>query len=414
MIILALFLQVDSLSLNQAIDLTLKNSPAYYQSKISHEKSRILFYQTLSSFLPTVSTTGSYTKSEYKGTTTSRYSGSMNFSIPVFDLDIIGSIFASHQNLKGSNIQYQSEISNLILRLKTAYYNLINAKELLNASEIAIKRAGENLNLIETKFNLGSASKLELLQAQVFHLRALQDKSRARTAEITAQEELKSILDINNEIYPTDTLAIPDSTRLPPLDSLLMILAKVSYNIRLAQALKNVARINLISSYLSFLPRVSLFYGYSFSSDSFIFNFQYYQDHSTKNYGINISFPIFEIKTLIFKWLNAKKDNQLKEIAKRQVTLETEKLLKTTYYALQESYDKLRLAQKSLAAATEATTIAKEQYSLGAISLLDFLKAEQDVYDVKVTYNEAISDFYIKQANFSYLLGELFLNKEKK
>ena len=71
--------------------------------------------------------------------------------MPIFDLDVIASIFIGGRQLKGTKIQHRADISALILSLKTAYYNLINARELLGSSEIAIKRARENLKLIETK-----------------------------------------------------------------------------------------------------------------------------------------------------------------------------------------------------------------------------------------------------------------------
>lgn len=409
MLIIILFFQIDSLSLPQALDIALSKSPIYLESKESLAKSQILFFQSLSRILPTVSTTGGYTHSEYQEMTTKKYSGSINWTMPIFDLDIISSIIVSQGQVKGGKIQHNETVANLILRLKKAYYNLIGASELLKSTEFAIKRAGENKKLIETKYNLGSASKLELLQAEVFYLRALQDKSRGKTLEATAQEELKSILAVNHLIYPTDTLVTPDTVELPPLDSLLTILQKVNYNIQIAKELKIIARANLLSTSLAFLPKISFFYGYNTSSDSLIFDFEYFRDNATKNYGINISFPIFEIKTLIFNYLIAKKDLHIKEFGQKRVVLETEKALHTSFYSLKETIDKLRLAQKSLEASTEAAMIAKEQYNLGTISFLDFLKVEEDCYSAKVNYIQSLSDFYIQQASFSYILGEFSL-----
>ncbi len=413
MILLLLLSQIDSLSLNQAITRAFSNSPAYYESKISLDKSRILFYQTLSNLLPTVATTATYTKSEWQGITTDVYTASATVSQPIFDIDVLSAIFISGGQLKGTRIQHQTNISNLVLRLKTAYYNLINAGELLESSEVTIKRAEENLELISTKYELGAASRLEMLRAEVFHLKALEDRARARTTQTTAQEELKSILGVDSEIYPTDTLPAPDSAQIPSLDSLAIILERVNYSIRVAQELRNVAQLDLIASYLAFLPKVSFFYGYTYSADSFIFDFQHYKDNATKNYGISVSFPIFEIKSLIFNHLNAKKELQLQEFAKKRIVLETEKSLRTTYYALVEASERLRFASKSRDAATEAVVIAREQYALGTISFLDFLSAEQDLYDARVSYTSALSDFYVQRANLSYLLGELAFNKEQ-
>lgn len=398
--------------MNEAVDIALANSPIYYESRVSYEKSRLQFYEILTELLPTMRVSGSYTKSEYQGITTSGYEGSVNYTMPLFDLDIITSILVARGQWTGSGIEHQEEIANLILRIKTAYYNLINALELLNSAEITIQRARENLELVEAKYDLGAASKLELLQGEVFYLNAAQDKSTARTLEITAQEELRSILGTESDIFPIDTLIDPGHAEIPDLDSLTMVLFEVNYGVRIARELRRVSKLNLISSYLAFLPKISLFYGSSVFSDSLIFDFQYYRDNATRNYGISVSFPIFEIKNLIFRYLNAKKDYDRSRYAEKGTELEAKKSLRTTYYSLQESLDRLELANKSYDAANEAAMIAREQYTLGLISFLDFLTAEQAIFDARVSYTQALTGYYIQQATFSYLLGSMTVNKE--
>ncbi|MGB3340849.1 MAG: TolC family protein [bacterium] len=408
MMVFLLFLQIDSLSLNEAIDMALDQSPAYYEAKITFEKSRILYYQTLASLLPTISASGTYTNSKYQGVENSGYSGNIQLNQPLFDLDILSSVFIGGRQQRGSSIQYDAQIAGLILNLKTAYFNLINARELLKSSEIAIERARENLELIEAKYELGAASRLEMLQGEVFHLSALQDRARARTLEISAHEELKSILGTHEEIHVIDTLTTPDSTEFLTLDSMFVILASVNYNIQIAQELRKAAKLDLVSSYLRFLPKISFFYGYSYNSDSLVFDFQHIEDNATRNYGITMSLPIFEIKSLIFNHLNAKKELELREYEQRRIILENEKNLRTTYFALQESYERVHFARKSFDAATEASIIAREQYALGIISFLDFLSAEKDLYEAKVSFKSALSDIYIQRANLSYLLGQSF------
>ena len=414
MLILLICLQIDSLSLDQALIRTIHSSPVYQESKITLDKSRIAFFQSLCELLPTVSTSLNYSKTQYPGLDpTEHYSTSMNFSMPFFDLDVLGSILVSGLNWKGTRIQHRSDLANQILQVKSSYYNLVNAQELLRYSDIAIKRSEENLNLIQTKYELGAASRLAVLQAEVLNLQTRQAKAQAKTLEITAQEGLKSLLNLDRDIYPTDSLTVPQEMPFPPLDSLTEILGRVNYNIRLAREMEKAAKINLVTSYLAFLPRVSGFYGLNTSSESLHTNPSWYPDNSTKNWGISVSFPIFEIKGLVFKWLNAQKDYQLKKVSRQQTVLEIVKALRTTYYGLQESYENLRLTQRSFEAATEAANIAQEQYRLGALSLIDWLKIESDMYSSKTAYSQALSDYYVKQLNFSFLLGEATMNKEQ-
>jgi outer membrane protein TolC len=413
MLFFVVFSAIDSLTLKQAIDIALSRSPVYHESRITMDKSRIQFYQRLSDLLPSLSATADYSKSNNDGSETDLYTGRLMLNQSVFDFDIISSIFVSRRQLNSAGIQHTADISGLVLDVEKAYFNLIYASELMKASETTIKRAEENKTLIDTKYRIGSASKLDALQAEVFYLSALQDQAKAKTTQITAQEGLKSLLAESNDIYPVDSLSQPDTSEFPLIDSLEAVFVAVNNDIRIAQELEHVAQLNLLSSYLAFLPKVSLFYGYTYTSDELVFDFQQWRENAVKNYGISVSFPILEIKSLIFNNLNAHKDLQLKKLAKQRVILETEKSLNTAYYGLREANEQLRYASKSLDAATEAATIARQQYAVGLISFLDLLTTENNLNITKVALASATSNFYVQRATLSYLLGEKVLNGEK-
>lgn len=407
MILFLILMQVDSLSMEQAIDIALSQSPAYCESKASLDKSRIQFYQTLSNVLPTLSAGVQYSIYENSSYGTDPYSGNLMLTQPLLDLDIISSIFVSNRQLRSYNLQHTADIAELILNVKTAYYDLIYANEQLESSEIAIRRAKENMDIIAAKYKISAVSKLDKLQAEVFYLSVLQDQAKAKTLQIAALEEFKTILATGNDIFPTDSLIPPHGFDFPSIDSLLAILREANYNIQIAEESENIARLEVMSSYLAALPKVSLFYGYNYSSEELIFDFQRWSDISTKNYGISISFPIFEIKSLVINNLNARKELEIRKFEKQRLALESEKSLNTTYYGLYEAYDMLQYAAKSLDASTEAAKIAREQYTLGIISFLELLTAEEDAYDAQVSYTSAISDFYTQRASLSYLLGGL-------
>lgn len=403
--ILILSLHIDTLSLWEAIDIALKQSPGYLESRETLARSRVQFLKALTYLLPTTSTTGSWTRSEYQSLKTERYSGSINLSMPVFDLDVISAIVVAKGQEKGTSIQHSQDIANLILNIKKSYYGLITAEELLNSSQKTLERAMENKKLVETKYELGSASKLELLQAEVFYLQTQQNISKAKTLEMQAQQELKALLNISNQIFPKDSFVIPDTFILPSLDSLKGILLTGNLSIKLARQMNNLARVNLWLSTFAFLPRISLFYGYNTTVDSFSFDFDYLKDNTTKNYGISINFPIFEIKNLIFTYITAKKDLKIKRYSLERAALESEKALYTSYYSLKEAADKLKFAKKSLELAEEAIAIASEQYNLGIISFLDLLQTEDDYYSSRVNLLQSLNEFYLQQVTLSYLLG---------
>ncbi len=405
-IIFFLLLSVDSLSLNQVVEIALERSPSYLESKEVLAKSRIQYYKALSYLLPTTSATGAWTHSEFKNIPTDRYTGAINFSIPLFDLDIVSSIILAKGQVKNTTIQHQQEIASLILSLKKSFYNLVTAQELLRSSEKTLERATENMKLVQTKFDLGSASKLELLQAEAFYLQSQQNISQARTLEVVAQQELRSMLNYDRIIYASDSFLMPDTFSLPSLDSLREVLKVANLAVKIAKQTSDLSKVNLYFSTLAFLPKVSFFYGYNTAVDSFIFDFQYWSDNTSKNYGINVQLPIFELKTLIFDYLAARKEVKIRHFDSQKVMLESEKALYTSYFGLQESITKMQFAAKSFEVAEEAISLAHEQYNLGAISILDLLRAEEEYYNAHVSLIRALNDFYVSRATLSYLLGK--------
>jgi outer membrane protein TolC len=409
-----LFSAVDSLTLKQAIDIALSQSPVYQESKVALDRSRIEFYEAFSHLLPSLSATADYVRSTSAGLETDLFTGRLTVTQTVFDLDVIGSVFVSHHQLAGAKIQHEADIAGLVLNVKKAYYNLIYANELMASSETTIKRATENKELIETKYRIGAASKLDALQAEVSYLSALQNRARAKTLRISAQDELRSLLAENYEIFPTDTLIPPDTLDLPSINSLMAILAVANNNVLTAQEMARVAQLNLLTSYLAFLPKVSLFYGYAYSDDQITFDFEQWRENAVKNYGVSLTFPILELKSLIFNNLKAKKETQLQEVSRKQIIIESEKSLHAAYYGLSEAYEQLKYSSKSLEAAAEAVVIARQQYTLGLVSFLELLTAEDNLNASRIAHASALSDFYIQRSTLSYLLGGEVLNEERK
>ncbi len=176
--------------------------------------------------------------------------------------------------------------------------------------------------------------------------------------------------------------------------------------VNLAQQMYDLSRINLWLSTFSFLPKISVFYGYNTSIDSFIFDFEYWGDNATKNYGVNITFPIFELRKLIFKYFSAKKDARISQFSKQKTILDSEKALHVSYFGLKESIDKLKFAGKGLEVAEEAIALAREQYGLGVISILELLRIEEEYYNARVNLIKVLSEFYVNQATLSFLLGK--------
>ncbi len=396
-----------NLSLEEAKRLAVEKSPHFYAAEAKLAKSRINFTQSLSSLLPTPTSSASYTKSEIDGFETETYNGSITMSQPALDLPLFAQIKAAHYQYRGEKMSYRHELQNLMAQVEIAYLNLIRARELLKFSEHTVKRARENERLINEKFNLGAANRLDKLQAEVFSLQAETDLSQAHKAYFEVHEGLKTYLQTENMIQPTDSLAPKETVQVTSLDSLLPILENINLTLQALASTKDAAGLNLITSYFKFLPRVSLFFSYGYTANEFPKDLDMFKEHDSKSYGINIDLPLFNIKDLFFYNREARANFKYQKFLFLRTLAETKQTLITTYYALDESKKKVQLARKSLELAEEAANIAQERYRLGAASILDLLTSEENFYKAKVNYIGSITDYQIEQSRFKFLLGQL-------
>lgn len=396
-----------NISLKEAKDLAFKNSPHYFEAKAKVEKSRINYAEAISYLLPAPTAQVSYTKMVNDQLDTKTYSGSLNISQPIFDPPLFTQVKAANYQYRGDQLNFEQEIQNLSLKVEISYYNLIRARELLGSSELTLKRAKENARFINEKFSLGAASKLDKLQAEVYSLQAENNLSQAQKAFFEAQEGLKTFLAVKDEVVPADSLKPGEEIVLPPLDSLIASIEKVNLGLRTVKQLEDAARLNLISSYFKFLPRLSLFFRYGYANDQFPDNVDDFKQNDSKSYGVNIDLPIFNLKDLFFYNREARANYKYQKYFFLRTSAETRQTLITTYYSLAEIKGRLKLSEKSMELAEEAARIARERYRLGAASIIELLTSEENFYRAKITYIGTVTDYLVEQTKFKYLTGQL-------
>ncbi len=397
------------LTLEQARMMALENSYHYQEARAKLGKSKLTFAENLSYLLPTPQGSASYTKTQSEALDTKTYAGNLTISQPVFDLPLFTQIRAAHYQYAGNRLDYRRDVQDLLLKVEVAYLNLVRTRELLKSVDLTVKRTEENERLTVEKLNLGAASKLDRLQAEVFSLQAQRDLSAAQKSYFEAQEAIKTFLQVRDEIVPVDSLS-PSTNRtdsLPALDSLISVLDEINIGLKAVKQTRNVARLNMITSYFKFLPRLSLFFRYGFAMDDMPESFDDINAHDTKSYGVNVELPLFNIRDLYFSNRQARAGYQHQKYVFLRTLAETRQALITTYLAIGEVENRVRLGAKSLELALEAANIAKERYRLGAASIIDLLTAEENLYKARVNYIGAIADYRIEKTKLGYFIGTL-------
>ncbi len=174
-------------SYEEALNKAMQDNPNLNKAKYDLNSARAQFGMARSGFFPTFGVSGAYSWSnedldQLKNIRRRDYDWSFSASVSfnIFDN------FQKHYNLsyakanRNSALEgYQQTKRDVALELKQAYLNVQEAQQKIDLSEEKVESAGEDLDLVQEKYNLGSASILELLDAEVSFKQAESDKVEA-------------------------------------------------------------------------------------------------------------------------------------------------------------------------------------------------------------------------------------------
>ena len=103
-------------------------------------------------------------------------------------------INAAKHSKRAADERLAQQKKDLELEIRTAYLNVQSAEEKISVTQEAAKSAEEDLNLTQEKYNLGAASTLELLDAQVSYRTAKTNEVNALFDYTVAVSELEKAL----------------------------------------------------------------------------------------------------------------------------------------------------------------------------------------------------------------------------
>ncbi len=278
----------------------------------------------------------------------------------------------------------QVAIENLIARISAEYFNLIQQQRLLNNLRFAVALSRERVRIDEERFLLGSGSKLQLLQAEVF-LNA--DSSRMQRQEEVVRasrvrlNELMAKEDLRYNLQPSDTII--------PLNDI-MIFATLEnstkeYNTVLRAAAKN-KRISeydqkLVSSQA--YPYVNFNSGYGYNRNTFQSGSFSDQQTFGMNYGITVGVNLFD-------GFNRRRQISNAVIGVENARLNYEETRKAVMSDLINIYNEylnnfrlLEMETQNLDVAYETLDIAMERYRLGALSGLELREVQKNLLEAE-------------------------------
>ncbi len=406
----------ETYTLDQCIEVALQNNYGVIAAENSYDDARIGVYSAWGGLLPTISVSSggsrswagftSFDQSSGRvisgGITRDSYSGSLNFRSTYLGLGLYNyaNIKKRRSDRASSYYNLSKSQKDLILGVKGNYYDLLKAKILLEVAEDAVKRGEERLRVVQTRYELGSASMSDVLKAKVqFGNDKLDRVSRASAYGLAeAQLAFTMGIDVNSEFDVDENLPDRD-INISFEDALSEALSgnpeyrKAHFDLSSAKSLKTMA-------YSNFLPSLTLGLSHSTNVDNFSQLTDFKQLNASSFMYATISFNIFNGASDYANLRSAKnavntyKENL--ENTQNSVALE----IKKSFLDLERAKEAKVLAGESVAAAQEDLNLVKEKYNLGAATILEVLDAE-------VSFKQAQTNHIEVQYNYNLAVSQL-------
>ena len=390
-----------------------KNHPDLVSAQESVKSSKADKSITASGLFPQVSADAGASRSGSSGGTSgassdSKNTNNFNYGVSgsqlIFDgFQTANKVNAAAENIKAAQESYRFTSSDVRLRLRTAFVNLMKAQDAVRIREEIFSRRRQNFELVTLRYEGGMENRGSLLTEQANVRQAQYDVTTAKRDIGLAQRQLTKEMGRRELVTMTakGDFAVNNSAREKPD---LVALAENHPNLRQATARMNAAAFNLKSAKGEFFPSVTA-NGNAGKSDT-----RWPPKSDDWSVGASVSLPIFEGGKRFADI--SKADAQLKkaEADERSARDGILELLTSAWTALQDALDNVDVQKQFLTAGEERAKITEAQYSIGFVSFNDWIIIEDNLVKAKNSYLDAQAQALIAEADWIKAKGETLEN----
>ena len=409
------------LSPQAAVTIGLKNNYSINIAKNSQEIAENNATLGNAGVLPTLDATGSASKSvsntsqkysngasiDVNGVDSKNYAAGINLNWTIFDgLKMFASLEQLKELQKVGESNYKLTVELNINDILSTYYDIVRQKQVLEATQRSVAISEERLNITQSQKDVGSASKFDVLRAQV-DLNG--DKSLLMNQELTLQQaktKLNQLLgrDVKTEFDVIDTIDVKTDLSY---DDLFSVTMQNNNQILLARQNKNVAESQLKLERGDLLPVISLNLGYNYSRSESGAGFFISSNTTGITYGISASLNLFNGLNTKRRIENAEVSIESSELAFKQIQDQVKANFENTFLKYKNSLQLVKLESENYNAAEENADIALEKLKVGSITPVDFRQVQLDLMNAKSRLLSAEYDAKSSETNLLQISGQL-------
>ncbi len=431
-----------TLTLEDAIEIGLKNNKSILSSLEKIKQKELEVKISLSNFLPTVDLQGGWTHLDEVQKLTMFATKDSLIPVPVYDIygnpigytqpifvpvsletlnleigkqnnyqigakvmqplfmggKLFNAYLISKLNYEIERENYFKQVKNLKLQITQLYYSIIATEKVVELLNESYNLTQKHLEQVEKLYNNGFASRLDLLNTRTALLNTKTQLLNVKNSNASLKDAFKLLLSIE------DSFELSQDITYEEMD--------LSYEEILNLAIQNSNELNILKKtneilkkaknieISNFLPNVFAVFNYDYKKPENLSN----PDWGTSwNFTIGLSMNIFNGFSKIYKIKSKNCDIKQIELAITQY----EDFLKNELRRLMNELDKnkeiLKIQNDVVSNCEEALKIAEERYNNGQITNLEYTDTQILLLQAKTEYLKTLTNYIITKRNIEIL-----------
>ena len=319
-------------------------------------------------------------------------------------------MFAVYNRLKSmkqyADLNMRQQVENIVSDIIAGYFDVIRQEALLNVIASSMNISDVKLNIAKTKFEIGTTSKVEYLQAQV-------DKNAEASAYKKQTINIQSAKVNVNKLLARDLsldFEVSDSIEInyqPQYEQLKAAFEKQNSSMLIARENIKIYHYYVDEWRAQHFPSLDLNAGYNYSQSHSQANFILDNRTNGLNYGFTARWNLFNGFNLNRSIKNARLDYENSKLNFESVKKNIDAEMIVAFKTFQNNLDLLKLEEDNSRLAKENVDLSLARYQSGIINELQLKEAQQSFKEALNRLVLARYDAKVTETNLKKLAGDL-------
>jgi len=329
-------------------------------------------------------------------------SGNLSLSQTLLDGAAFARISGAAHSRTAAELSLDSTRREIVFETKKAYFGLLRAVRLREVQDEAVGLAREQLRKTQSLFDLGSASRSDLLKARVQVGKAELALIEAERSAEVARAGLALVLgiDVTTDIEAVDPTGEQSEDEIRDFDIERAVSSRP--DVMAWEETVAAARRSLLAARAGRWPDLSLSVNYSRSEGSLDALFDGVTDDYSRSVSLNLSVPLFNGLATKASIDNSRSQLRSYELSLRNARSNAAYEIESARLSAEQGRRSVAVAEEAVLQAEEDLKVSEERFRLRAASMLELI-------DARVAYSRARADLVNARYDYETAKAELKL-----